>query len=168
VVPFSFRLQVSQQTQEPPSKFSRLGRGYVPEQGQVAAIAAALQESGLRNLDHGDRDSLGLFQQRPSQGWGTPAQIMNPSYAATQFYRHLLAIPGWQQFSVNDDAQSVQRSGFPNAYGPHEQAAREIVAAMSGISCVPDPSATVAGERPGQLERSARHDTSRRLRSAGA
>jgi hypothetical protein len=94
----------------------------VPEQGWVVAIAAALQESGLHNLDYGDWDSLGLFQQRPSQGWGTPAQIMNPTYAATQFYRNLLAVPDWQQMTVNDAAQAVQRSGFPNAYAQHEQA----------------------------------------------
>jgi cell wall-associated NlpC family hydrolase len=116
----------------------------VSQEGQVVAIAAALQESGLHNLDHGDRDSLGLFQQRPSQGWGTPAQIMNPSYAATKFYNHLLAIPGWQQLSVNDAAQAVQRSGFPNAYGPHEQAAREIVAVLSGSACEPGSNTTVA------------------------
>ncbi|WP_232241003.1 C40 family peptidase [Kutzneria sp. 744] len=107
----------------------------VPPQGWVVAIAAALQESGLHNLDYGDRDSLGLFQQRPSQGWGTPAQIMNPSYAATQFYQHLLAVPGWQQMSVTDAAQAVQRSGFPGAYAQHEQAARDIVAALTGVVC---------------------------------
>ena len=107
----------------------------VPPLGWVVAIAAALQESGLVNLDHGDRDSLGLFQQRPSQGWGTPAQIMNPTYAATQFYRHLLAVPGWQQMSVNDAAQAVEQSGFPGAYAQHEQAARQIVAAVTGASC---------------------------------
>jgi len=119
----------------------------MPEQGWVVAIAAAMQESALRNVNHGDRDSLGLFQQRPSQGWGTPAQIMNPTYAATQFYRHLLAVPGWQQMSVNDAAQAVQRSGFPHAYGPHEQIAREIVAAVSGATCtttVPAPSTPAA------------------------
>jgi hypothetical protein len=126
----------------------------VPEQGWVVAIAAALQESGLHNLDYGDRDSLGLFQQRPSQGWGSLAQIMNPTYAATQFYRHLLAVPGWQQMSVNDAAQTVQRSGFPLAYGPHEQAAREIVAAVSGAACTtaePSPStppAATTDKRP--------------------
>lgn len=114
----------------------------VPEQGWVVAIAAAMQESGLHNLDYGDRDSLGLFQQRPSQGWGTPAQITNSTYAATQFYRHLLAVPGWQQMSVNDAAQAVQRSGFPFAYGPHEQAARGIIAAVSAATC------TIAGLSP--------------------
>src|SRR5215468_6819688 len=88
----------------------------VPEPGWVVAIAATLQESGLRNLPYGDRDSLGLFQQRPSQGWGTPAQILDPTYTATQFYRHLLAVSGWQQMSVNDAVQAVQRSGYPDAY----------------------------------------------------
>lgn len=107
----------------------------VPEHGQVVAIAAAMQESRLRNLDHGDRDSLGLFQQRPSQGWGTPAQIMNPTYAATQFYQHLLAEPGWQHMSVNDAAQAVQRSGTPNAYAQHEQAARTVLAAVHDARC---------------------------------
>jgi cell wall-associated NlpC family hydrolase len=107
----------------------------VPEQGWVVAIAAAMTESGLRNLDHGDRDSLGLFQQRPSQGWGTPAQIMNPTYSATQFYQHLLALRGWQQMSVNDAAQAVERSGYPNAYAQHELAAREIIGAVHGFTC---------------------------------
>jgi uncharacterized membrane protein len=108
----------------------------VPEQGWVVAIAAALQESGLHNLDYGDRDSLGLFQQRPSQGWGTPAQIMNPTYAATQFYWQLLAVPDWQRMSVNDAAQAVQRSGFPTAYAVHEQAARAMVTTVSGATCI--------------------------------
>lgn len=102
----------------------------IPAQGWTVAVTAALTESGLRNLDYGDRDSLGLFQQRPSQGWGTPAEITTPSHAATQFYRHLLAIPGWQHLSVNDAAQAVQRSGFPDAYAPHERSAREIVTAV--------------------------------------
>jgi hypothetical protein len=107
----------------------------IPEQGWVVAIAVAIQESTLRNLDHGDRDSLGLFQQRPSQGWGTPAQILDPTYAATQFYQHLQAVPGWQQMSLNNAAQTVQRSGTPNAYGQHEKTAQAIVAAVSGVSC---------------------------------
>lgn len=107
----------------------------VPEQGQVVAITAAMQESGLRNLTYGDRDSLGLFQQRPSAGWGTPAQILNPAYAATQFYRHLLAVPGWQQMTVNDAAQTVQRSGYPNAYAAHEQPARALVAVVGSANC---------------------------------
>lgn len=107
----------------------------VPVQGQVVAIATAMQESTLRNLDYGDRDSVGLFQQRPSQGWGTPGQIMNPTYAATQFYQHLLKVPGWQAMNVNDAAQAVQRSGTPNAYAQHEPTARLIVGAVHGAGC---------------------------------
>src|SRR5262249_15130555 len=108
----------------------------VPEHGWIIAIAATLQESGLHNLDHGDRDSLGLFQQRPSQGWGTPTQIINPTYATTQFYRHLLAIPGWQQMSVNDAAQAVERSAYPDAYARHEPAARQLVHALESATCI--------------------------------
>jgi cell wall-associated NlpC family hydrolase len=105
----------------------------VPAPGWVIAVAVAIQESTLRNLDH--RDSLGLFQQRPSQGWGTPEQIMNPTYATTQFYRHLQAVPGWQQVSLNDAAQAVQHSGTPDAYGRHQQTAEAIVAAVTGVGC---------------------------------
>lgn len=115
----------------------------VPEHGQVVAIATAIQESTLRNLDHGDRDSLGLFQQRPSQGWGTPGQIMNPTYAATQFYQHLLKLPDWQTMSVNDAAQAVQRSGTPNAYAKHEPTARLIVATVAGAGCTTTTEITV-------------------------
>lgn len=109
----------------------------VPEQGWVVALAAAMQESGLTNLDHGDRDSLGLFQERPSQGWGTAAQVMDPTYAATQFYDRLLQVPQWQTLSVNDAAQAVERSGLPDAYAAHEQAAREVVGALQGVMCQP-------------------------------
>lgn len=108
-----------------------VGRGMgVAEQGQVVAIAAAIQESTLRNLDYGDRDSLGLFQQRPTMGWGTEEQVTDPVYAATRFYEGLLAVPGWQQMSVTDAAQAVQQSGFPGAYAEHEAAARAIVTAL--------------------------------------
>ncbi|MBE1468214.1 cell wall-associated NlpC family hydrolase [Kibdelosporangium phytohabitans] len=115
----------------------------VPEHGLVVALAAAMQESTLNNVDYGDRDSLGLFQQRPSQGWGTPAQIMNPTYAATQFYQHLLAVPGWQRMSVNDAAQAVQRSGTPTAYAKHENAARAVLAAVHGAQCTVADTTTV-------------------------
>jgi cell wall-associated NlpC family hydrolase len=115
----------------------------VGEQGQVVAIAAAMQESTLRNLDHGDRDSVGLFQQRPSQGWGSVGQIMNAAYAATQFYQHLLKVPGWQTMSVTDAAQAVQRSGFPDAYAQHELTARSIVGAVTGAGCTTTTTITV-------------------------
>lgn len=78
------------------------------------AVMVAVTESDLRNLDHGDRDSLGLFQQRPSQGWGTPAQIMDPTYAATAFVTRLLAVSGWQSMPPWVAAQQVQRSAYAN------------------------------------------------------
>jgi cell wall-associated NlpC family hydrolase len=108
----------------------------IPARGWVIAIATALQESGLRNLgDLGadnDHDSLGLFQQRPSKGWGTPAQIMNPEYAATAFYEHLRRVPGWQTLPVTEAAQAVERSAYPGAYAKHEATAAAIVAAYTG------------------------------------
>ena len=118
----------------------------VPAQGQVVAVATALQESGLRNLTYGDRDSLGLFQQRPSQGWGTAAQVTDPTYAAAAFYRGLLAVPGWQQLSLTTAAQAVQRSAFPNAYAKHEPAATTLTAAVGGAACIAPtpPTATAA------------------------
>lgn len=88
----------------------------VPAQGQVIALATAMQESRLRNLSSGDLDSLGLFQQRPSQGWGTAQQIQDPVYASEQFYKHLLKVPGWQQMTIAQAAQAVQRSAYPDAY----------------------------------------------------
>ncbi|WP_281420606.1 M23 family metallopeptidase [Saccharopolyspora endophytica] len=112
---------------------------HVPEQGQVVAIATALRESWLRNLTWGDRDSLGLFQQRPSMGWGTREEILNPVYSSTQFYTHLLAVPGWKKMRVTDAADAVQKSALPEAYAEHEAAARAIVAALHGAHCQPAP-----------------------------
>ncbi|MGW6752430.1 C40 family peptidase [Streptomyces sp. NPDC055817] len=88
----------------------------VPARGQIVALATALQESGLRNLDYGDRDSLGLFQQRPSQGWGTATQVRDPVRASTKFYEELLSVSGWQSMTVTQAAQAVQQSGYPDAY----------------------------------------------------
>jgi cell wall-associated NlpC family hydrolase len=84
-------------------------------------------ESTLRNLNHGDRDSLGLFQQRPSQGWGSPEQILNPTYAAGTFYDHLVAIPGWQTMPPGVAEQEIQSSGFPDRYAPREAPAAALV-----------------------------------------
>jgi hypothetical protein len=99
----------------------------VPRRGWVIAVATAIQESDLRDLDHGDRDSLGLFQQRPSAGWGTAAQVMDPVYAASAFYHKLLRIPDWQDMALTQAAQAVQNSAYPNAYAPHETAATALV-----------------------------------------
>ncbi|MFD5320043.1 C40 family peptidase [Streptomyces sp. NPDC127098] len=108
----------------------------VPARGQVIALATAMQESTLRNIDYGDRDSLGLFQQRPSQGWGTPEEILDPAYAATRFYEALLAVPGWEEMPLTVAAQTVQRSAFPDAYARWESLAtalREALADSAGV-----------------------------------
>jgi cell wall-associated NlpC family hydrolase len=116
----------------------------VPAPGETIAIATALQESGLQNLNYGDRDSLGLFQQRPSQGWGSPAQILSPTYAARQFYSRLLQVPGWRSMSTTDAAQAVQRSGFPNAYTKWQGEAQALATAFTGsLNCTPDDSSDV-------------------------
>jgi murein DD-endopeptidase MepM/ murein hydrolase activator NlpD len=105
----------------------------LPSRAFVVAVAVAMQESHLLNLDHGDRDSLGLFQQRPSQGWGTPAQVMDPAYAAGQFYARLVLVTGWEQMPLWQAAQTVQRSGFPMAYAKWEQAATDLVAHLGVV-----------------------------------
>ena len=107
----------------------RLG---VPDHAVSIALATALLESNLRNLTHGDRDSLGLFQQRPSQGWGTPTQILTPQHAATSFYQHLVRVPGWEVIPVTDAAQRVQRSALPNSYAHFEPKARALAIALTG------------------------------------
>ncbi|MGH3445571.1 MAG: hypothetical protein ACRDPB_09365 [Nocardioidaceae bacterium] len=106
----------------------------MPARAVSIALATAFQESKLRNLDHGDRDSLGLFQQRPSQGWGTAKQILDPYHAANRFYDELAKIHGYQQMPITDAAQQVQRSGFPQAYAAHESDARALASALTGYS----------------------------------
>lgn len=103
----------------------------VPAKGQIIALATAMQESRLRNLATGDRDSLGLFQQRPSQGWGTAEQIRDPIHASEQFYQHLLKVNGWQQMTITQAAQAVQKSGFPNAYARWEPLATALQSAIA-------------------------------------
>jgi hypothetical protein len=104
----------------------------MPDHAVTIALATALQESGLANLTSGDRDSAGLFQQRPSQGWGTYAQVTDPVHASTAFYDHLRTVPGWQQLSVTDAAQRVQHSGAPDAYAQWESEARAAAVALTG------------------------------------
>lgn len=135
----------------------------------TVALATAFQESGLRNLPYGDRDSLGLFQQRPSQGWGSAATVQTPRLAAGSFYRHLNAIPGWSALPVTEAAQRVQRSAAPDAYGRWEDSSRQLAQALTGevaagLSCSfarpPGPpeqaqvqAAAVADLGPGGLRR---------------
>ncbi|WP_420856973.1 heavy metal transporter [Streptomyces chilikensis] len=106
----------------------------LPERAVTIALATALQESSLRNIRYGDRDSLGLFQQRPSQGWGTPEEIMDPAYAAGQFYDHLVEVPDYTELPLTVAAQEVQRSGFPDAYAKHEPDAALMASALTGRS----------------------------------
>lgn len=114
-----------------------------PPKAWLVALATAMQESTLRNLDYGDRDSLGLFQQRPSQGWGSPAQVTDPTYATTTFIKHLLAVPGWESMPVTVAAQTVQRSAFPQAYAKWEGLAAQLVTQLAGVAN-PDPPCTPA------------------------
>ncbi len=106
----------------------------LPARAVSIALATAFQESKLRNLDHGDRDSLGIFQQRPSQGWGNKQQITNPYYAANRFYDELEKVDGYQAMRITEAAQKVQRSGFPEAYDTHAADARSLASALTGYS----------------------------------
>ncbi|MEV7035696.1 C40 family peptidase [Streptomyces sp. NPDC093272] len=105
----------------------------IPARGQIVALATALQESGLRNLTYGDRDSLGLFQQRPSQGWGTANEILDPVHASTKFYKGLEKVSGWQSLSIAQAAQAVQKSGFPEAYAKWEPLATALQQAIAPL-----------------------------------
>ncbi|GAA4201730.1 peptidoglycan DD-metalloendopeptidase family protein [Actinocatenispora rupis] len=106
-------------------------RMHIPSRGWVIAVATAMQESSLHNLTGGDRDSIGLFQQRPSQGWGTPTQLHDPAYAAHAFYAKLLQVKGWQTMPLTRAAQTVQQSAFPDAYATWETPATTLVAAIA-------------------------------------
>jgi hypothetical protein len=121
----------------------------LPKKAYVIAIATVIQETNLRNLANstvpaslnlphegvGDNyDSVGLFQQRPSMGWGTVEQLMEPSQSAARFYSRLMKISGWQSLSVGSAAQTVQRSAYPDAYADHASHAQEIVDALLRIN----------------------------------
>ncbi|HEY7438390.1 MAG TPA: hypothetical protein VIC35_03245 [Acidimicrobiia bacterium] len=109
----------------------------LPHHAVTIALAAALQESKLRNLSGGDRDSVGLFQQRPSQGWGPRALLLDPAYATTAFYRELVKIDGWQTMPVTEAAQRVQRSSAPTAYEQWEPEARALARILTGEVTTP-------------------------------
>ncbi|HEY3529575.1 MAG TPA: hypothetical protein VGK78_10515 [Nocardioides sp.] len=106
----------------------------MPAHAATIALATALQESKLYNLRGGDRDSLGLFQQRPSQGWGTRQQVLDPVHATNAFYEALAQVPGYAAMPVTEAAQRVQRSGFPTAYAVYERDARALASALTGYS----------------------------------
>jgi hypothetical protein len=130
----------------------------LPERALTIALATSLQESRLENLPHGDRDSLGLFQQRPSQGWGTDQQILDPVYSSNSFFDSLVKIKGYTGLPVTVAAQRVQKSGYPEAYAQQEADATVLSTALYGhsagaLSCTtgantPDS----AGGRPGSTK----------------
>jgi hypothetical protein len=109
----------------------------LPVRATVIALATAQQESQLRNLDGGDRDSIGLFQQRPSQGWGSAQQVQDPVYAAGKFFDHLVQVPGWETGRLTEIAQQVQHSGYPEAYQRWESMASALAGAL--LATVPNP-----------------------------
>ncbi|WP_431680290.1 hypothetical protein [Kitasatospora sp. KL5] len=117
-----------------------MSRG-LPERAVTIALATAMQESKIHNLDGGDRDSVGLFQQRPSQGWGTVEQIKDPVYATNKFLDGLVKVQGYARMPLTDAAQQVQKSGYPQAYAKHESNATLVSSALTGrepaaLNCV--------------------------------
>ncbi|MEU7572966.1 MULTISPECIES: hypothetical protein [unclassified Micromonospora] len=122
----------------------------MPERAVVVALATAYQESHLRNIAHGDRDSLGLFQQRPSQGWGTPEEIQDPRYAARKFYAALKKVKGWERMRVTEAAQRVQRSAYPEAYQKWADESEVLTRALLGqatgaVACTVGSTPTLRG-----------------------
>jgi len=116
----------------------------LPPRATTIAIATAFQESKIHNIDFGDRDSVGLFQQRPSQGWGTVEQILDPHYSIGRFYDGLVKVTGYESMAITEAAQEVQRSGHPGAYAQHEDYARALASTLRGyspaeFSCVVNP-----------------------------
>ncbi|MGH3544923.1 MAG: M23 family metallopeptidase [Mycobacteriales bacterium] len=124
----------------------------VPPRGWVVAMATGLQESKLKNLTHrgatNDYDSVGIFQQRPSQGWGTEKQILVPTYSATKFYRKLLSVPDWQRMQLSEAAQAVQRSAFPRAYAKWEPLATHLVLQVSELPAEAAGSSSASSPQP--------------------
>ncbi|RIJ77805.1 hypothetical protein D1871_05420 [Nakamurella silvestris] len=126
---------------------------HMTPRARIIAVATAYQESSLRNLPNGDRDSVGLFQQRPSQGWGTVEQIKDPIYSAGIFYDRLMEVPHWDTLPLTEAAQAVQYSGFPDAYAKWEDEATTLVDGLSGaklvtLSCRAGAAASTAGAPP--------------------
>ncbi|MGA9714480.1 MAG: hypothetical protein WBQ48_01490 [Aeromicrobium sp.] len=119
----------------------------LPPRATTIAIATAFQESKLRNIDFGDRDSLGLFQQRPSQGWGTAEQVLDPYHSIGAFYDGLVKVKDYETLQITDAAQRVQRSAFPRAYAQHEEGARALASALRGYS----PAAFTCQINPGNV-----------------
>jgi hypothetical protein len=129
----------------------------LPTRAVTIALATALQESKLVNVEYGDRDSVGLFQQRPSQGWGSQGQILDPRYAAGKFFDALLKVPGWRTMPLTAAAQAVQQSAHPTAYQHWEDQAGVLTRAFVGaepamLSCsFPEPTLAASPAKVLQL-----------------
>ena len=106
----------------------------LPARAVSIALATAFQESKIRNLDYGDRDSVGIFQQRPSQGWGSAQEIQDPVYATETFFDALEQVDGYEDMPIHDAAQAVQHSADGSAYAMHETSARVLASALTGWS----------------------------------
>ncbi|UBU12240.1 hypothetical protein [Nonomuraea gerenzanensis] len=129
----------------------------LPERAVVIAYATAMQESKIQNLDHGDRDSVGVFQQRESQGWGTKKQIMDPVYATNKFFAALVKVKNYRKIPLAEAAQAVQRSAGGYAYAPHETEAKILAAAFTGrvpksVHCWYPPAKTTPAPQPRTAE----------------
>jgi hypothetical protein len=129
-------------------------RRRLPVRAVSVALATAYQESKIINVDYGDRDSLGLFQQRPSQGWGSVEEVQDPHYSTRAFYDALVQVDDYRRLRIHDAAQEVQRSADGSAYEQHEDNARTLATALTGrepatVSCqvdAPEPSGQPEGE----------------------
>ena len=125
-------------------------RDRLPRKALTIAYATAWQESKLENLPYGDRDSVGIFQQRPSEGWGTKTELQDPAYAAGAFFDALVKIPGWAKLPIDVAAQDVQRSADGAAYEQYAQSgaalATDLTAAPHAVTCWYDPSSQAASE----------------------
>jgi hypothetical protein len=125
-------------------------RDRLPREALIVAYATALQESKLENLSYGDRDSVGIFQQRPSQGWGTTAEIEDPAYAAGAFFNALVKIPGWARLPVDVAAQDVQRSADGAAYEQYVPTSKTLAADFTAtahmVTCWYTPAAQASSE----------------------
>ncbi len=141
----------------------------LPERAVQIAYATAIQESKLLNLPYGDRDSLGVFQQRPSQGWGTKKQLLDPVYATRRFFAALEKVKDYQRMPIEEAAQAVQRSADGSAYASHQEDAEILAAAFTGrvphaVHCTYPMKATPA---PARVD-AARRLLTRTLGAAGA
>ncbi|ALE77030.1 hypothetical protein FRP1_30510 (plasmid) [Pseudonocardia sp. EC080625-04] len=117
----------AEQTENAATIVNRVVERQLPRRAAVIAISTTIVESRLVNVGYGDRDSLGLYQQRPSQGWGTPAEVLNPVGATDTFLDRLIELPGWATMAPGEAAQAVQRSAFPDRYAPEEAPAAALV-----------------------------------------